>query len=425
MKRSLVFLFLFLVSFVSSFASEKDITKKGEANKFGIELKGYVKNSFFYDTRQTVAAREGYFLLWPSPVVEDAFGNDLNARSSFNFLSIESRLGATFTGLDALGAKISAFIEVDFFGHSNLTVNLLRLRHAFIKMNWGKTELLTGQYWNPMFVTECYPGTVSFNTGVPIQWLSRNPQIRITHKIGNLKLIAAALAQRDFTSTGPIGPSSVYLRNAAIPDMHAQVHYGFSNVLFGVGMAYKSIVPRHYSVVDQQTYQVNESVSGVSGLAFAKITTKPLTFKFQVKYGENNSDLLAISGYAVKSIVNNETQEQAYTALYNTSYWADMQTNGTKLQVGLFAGMTTNHGTKDTIDESLASNPTIYGFGYNIEMLCRVSPRVFYKVNKLQIGLETELTIADYGKDYDQNLRPARIHRVENCRIVTSICYSF
>ncbi len=39
---------------------------KTEENKFGVKFSGFVKNDFFYDTRQTVAAREGHFLLWPA-----------------------------------------------------------------------------------------------------------------------------------------------------------------------------------------------------------------------------------------------------------------------------------------------------------------------------------------------------------------------
>jgi hypothetical protein len=33
--------------------------------QFGVKISGFVKNDFFWDSRQTVAAREGHFLLWP------------------------------------------------------------------------------------------------------------------------------------------------------------------------------------------------------------------------------------------------------------------------------------------------------------------------------------------------------------------------
>lgn len=98
-------------------------------------------------------------------------------------------------------------------------------------------------------------------------------------------------------------------------------------------------MPRLSSTVDQEVYKVNESVSGLSALGFAKIITKPLTVKFQPRYGENNSDQLTISGYAVKEIINQKTQERNYTPLTNTSFWADVHTNGKKFQFGLFTGI--------------------------------------------------------------------------------------
>jgi len=36
-----------------------------EEKNFGIKFNGFVKGDYFYDTRQTVSAREGHFLLWP------------------------------------------------------------------------------------------------------------------------------------------------------------------------------------------------------------------------------------------------------------------------------------------------------------------------------------------------------------------------
>ena len=85
-----------------------------EESKFGVTFSGFVKNDFFWDTRQTVAAREGHFLLWPTPLNLDENGEDINKQTSFNFLAIQSRLTAKFTGPDALGAKTSGLIEGDF-----------------------------------------------------------------------------------------------------------------------------------------------------------------------------------------------------------------------------------------------------------------------------------------------------------------------
>ncbi|MFW5644912.1 MAG: hypothetical protein ACOCZL_03275, partial [Bacteroidota bacterium] len=171
MKIKIIVL-LFLISFGTSLHTFSQDDEK----KFGISLSGFVKNDFILDTRQTVSVREGHFLLYPEDERLDPDGEDINARANFNYLSIQSRVTGKLTGPDAFGAKTSGILEGAFFGATNSDINGFRLRHAFFKRNWASTELLLGQYWHLMFVTDCFPGTVSFNTGTPFQYFSRNPQ---------------------------------------------------------------------------------------------------------------------------------------------------------------------------------------------------------------------------------------------------------
>ncbi len=418
--------FLILIT-IGLIINVKTVAQENE-KKFGIKISGFVKSDFFFDSRQTIDAREGHFLLWPAAELLDENGIDLNAKSSFNFLSIQSRIKLSITGPDALGAKTSAVIEGDFFAQANTNINLFRLRHAFIKLNWENTELLAGQYWNPFFVTGCFPGTVSFNTGTPLQSFARNPQIRVTHGKGNLKFMLAALAQRDFRSMGPIGPSSSYLRNSVVPDMHFQLHYNIknetsnSNIFLGAGMSYKTIVPRLSAVVDGLTYKVNEKVKGLSVLAFTKLTFKPVTIKLQGRYGENISDLLSVSGYAEKNLEMTTTGQCAFTPLTNATFWGEIHSNGKKVQVGLFGGYLKNLGTKKEM--SSASNP-VFGFGTNISSLYRVSPRVILTFDKLKIAGELEYTSTAFGSDYDVNYIPEITNTVSNTRLLLSFIYSF
>ena len=81
---------------------------------------------------------------------------------------------------------------------------------------------------------------MSFNTGAPFQPFSRNPQIRFSYAIDEVKFIVAVIAQRDFQSNGPGGFSSIYLRNSVIPNLHAQVQYSSNGHLAGVGIDYKN-----------------------------------------------------------------------------------------------------------------------------------------------------------------------------------------
>ena len=111
---------------------------------FGIIFSGYVKTDLFLDSRQTVGLREGHFLLFPENEKLDADGNDINAKANYNILSIQTRVAGSITAPDALGAKTSGYIEAEFFGNSNPAINTFRLRHAWVKLNWKKTELMVG-----------------------------------------------------------------------------------------------------------------------------------------------------------------------------------------------------------------------------------------------------------------------------------------
>ncbi|MFZ5939756.1 MAG: hypothetical protein ACOYXB_04205 [Bacteroidota bacterium] len=425
---------VFLVICLALLFTVRSMAQETEKD-FGIKISGYVKNDFFFDTRQTVAAREGHFLLWPSAQNLDANGLDINAKPSFNFLAIQSRLSLAITGPDAFGAKTSGLIEGDFFAQLDANINLFRLRHALVKLKWTHTELLTGQYWNPLFVTGCFPGTVSFNTGAPLQSFARNPQIRLTQDIGRIQIIAAALAQRDYTSRGPsptdnatTAVSAEYLRNSLIPDLHFQVHYSAKNeengtaILVGTGVAYKSIVPRLYSTVGNDKFAVNERVGGITALAFTKLTLKPVTIKLEGRYGENIADVLSISGFAIKNVENPLTGLCSYTPLKNASFWGEVHSNGKKLQVGVFGGYMKNLGTKEAMS---SSTNTVYGLATNIESLIRVSPRIIFYSGKTQLACELEYTSAAYGSEYDVNYRPAATTRVANIRALLSVLYSF
>lgn len=422
MKRTVI-IFILVLSNLAIYAQEE--------SKFGIKFSGFVKNDFFFDSRQTIAAREGHFLLWPAPEYLDENGNDINAKANFNFLAIQSRLKVAISGPDAFGAKTSGVIEGDFFAQGNLNINLLRLRHAFVKLNWTNLEVLAGQYWNPLFVTDCFPGTVSFNTGTPLQSFARNPQIRLTYSMGSIKLTAAALSQRGYVTFGENGPSSSYLRNSATPDMHLQLQYGSKNdntgtgFILGGGLAYKSIVPRLENRIgiapNDVVYKVSETVYGLTAIGFSKLTTSLLTIKFEARYGENISDLLAISGFAVKEVTNITTGELSYTPLQSMTFWGEVHTNG-KIQFGIFGGFLKNLGTKEAMSDV---DNDVYGLATDISTLFRISPRVIINSGKTRIAFELEYTSAAYGDNFDLNYIPENTTEIANLRALIGVYYFF
>jgi hypothetical protein len=408
---------LLTVVLASAAAAQSDEKKPA----FGITLSGFVKTDIFYDSRQTVSIREGHYLLFPKAPLIGTDGDDVNDRASFNILSIQTRFAGKITGPDALGAKTSAYIEAEFFGTSDADLNGFRLRHGYLKLEWPRSELMVGQFWHPMFVTESFPDVVSFNTGAPFQPFNRSPQIRYTRKIGGFSLAAAALAQRDFTSNGPDGPSSSYLRNAGLPELNLKLQYVSKNdarkteTVAGIGADLMKLSPR---IVTEAGYETEESLTGLAAMAFFKHKQAGWTWKAEAVWGQNLHHLTMLGGYAVQSVVDAARLDWAYTPIGTLSCWTEVMTNGAPWQAGLFAGYSKNLGSRREIT---GAN---YARGSNIDELYRLSPRLVYNVGKMRFAGEAELTAASYGTpDIFGKVQDARF--VRNLRLLLAAYYFF
>ncbi len=382
----------------------------------GIKLSGFVKSDFFYDSRQTVSIREGHFLLYPAGVSLDAEDVDLNDQGSFNYLSIQTRLTGAFTAPDAFKAKVSGLVEADFFGNESaglVDANGFRLRHAYAKLSWTNTELLLGQYWHPFFVPGCYSEVISFNTGAPMQPFSRNPQVRLTQKLGSVRLIAAAASQRDFTSGGGSTP----LRNSSIPDLNAQVHFsrpsadGKSELFVGGGGEFKTLLPQISTTGEDGKFETNEQVSSLAGMAFLKYKTPSITFKVQGIYGQNLYDLTMLGGYAVSEVIDADRNTVKYTTVDAFSVWSEvMYQPSPRWQYAVWAGYTENLGSADSIlaysNRVGGTDVTVRGSAADntsdIKRVFRVSPRVVAIAGNLSFALETEYTDAAYAAKDDE-----------------------
>jgi len=385
------------------------------AQDFGISFSGFVKTDIIYDSRQTVSLREGHFLLYPANEKMDLNNADVNAASNFNILSIQTRLLGKITGPDAFDAKTSGQIEAEFFGTSDADINGFRLRHAFVKFDWEKTSLLVGQTWHPMFISEVFPGVVSFNTGAPFQPFSRNPQIRLSQTFDHIKMIITAASQRDFSSNGPDGFTSAYLRNSVLPNLNAQVQFSKGNNLIGVGLDFKKITPR---LVTTKNFITKNSISTLSFTGYFKFNADPFIIKSQAVYGPNLSDLMMIGGYAVKATNAADGQEE-YTGIKVLSTWAEV-IYGKEIEFGLFGGYSKNLGADENISGSY------YGRATNIDNLFRISPRVQWNSGKSRISTELEYTSAAYGKNNNSNKgKVIDTKSVSNLRLLFAVYYFF
>lgn len=372
-----------------------------------IDWSGYVKTDLFWDTRNTVSFRENHFELYPERKIYNENGEDINKNLQFNILSIQTRLIANINIPDAFGATASGIIESAFFGSAESNINTLRLRHAYLNLDWEKSSLLVGQFWHPLFVTQSYPGTVALTTGAPFQAFSRNPQIRFTVDVHSFQMILAALSQRDFS--GPGGATS--LQNSAIPNLHAQVQLQLGNHRLGTGLDYKriSINPQLYNSVD------SFSLFGFSNSKFGAIMNKAYMI-----LGNNMMDQTMIGGVAM----NQTTQKLEPTR--TLSIWNEItsgflrEERSVQVEVAAFLGYSKNLGIKGS-DVNYIEN---FFRGSDIDYLYRVAPRVQVQSGRARISFELDVTSAAYDEIKSDGIT-FESHSAVNTRFLTAFWLFF
>lgn len=398
-----------LVVLIPIFSKAQNTDEK----KFGIKFSGFIKSDYWWDSRKVAGAREDLFALYPQNSLLDREGVDINDEPTFNFSAITSRITGKISGPDAFGAKTSGVIEADFSGQSNPDINGFRLRIAMAKFNWEKSELLFGQFWHPMFTTECFPTVISLNTGAPFNPFIRSAQLRYTYNFGKVKLISALLSQRDYANSGPMGTSSIYQRNAVIPNAHIQMQYKSEHHVFGAGVDYKFIKPL---IETDSNYTTDEVLGTYAFLAYYKYQNSMLTFKAKALYGQNMTEQLMMGGYAVRTR-DSITAKETYTPTNNFSVWANV-VYGKTIQFGFFGGYTKALGT---CNENIG---VYYARGADIDYVYRLAPSISFISNKVQLSTELEYSVAAYGMaDKKGDIKNSK--EVGNIRLLFTMFYFF
>lgn len=395
------------------------------------EVYGFVRNYFTYDSRSCVQSNEGLFNMLPNDQKLNADGEDLNAIPSVRFLSITTRFGMNVTGPEIWGAKSSAKFESDFCGASSGTAFNLRIRQAYTKLAWEKSDLLVGQAWHPM-AGDLMPEVFSLATGAPFNPFNRSPQVRYNYSpITSLTFTAAALYQFQYGSVGLDGKTSnVYSRNALVPELFVGMTAKNKYLSGGFGVNASTIAPRVTALLDEEKpesiIRVNERLTSYSAMVFGSLKVDDLTVRAKAVYGQNTSHMQQPTGFGVVGI-RKSNHAYVYEPMQLGSAWITMM-YGKKLRYGFFAGWMKNFGTANHHYEltPVVRNNT------GMDQAYRFSPIVTYKVQNMQIGLEYEHTATAYGEykksTLDYKLTDGTIvntHWVANNRVCVMVKYDF
>lgn len=397
-------------------------------NIIKIKPYGYIKYEYYVDTRQILSYGETQELIAPAPIRLDKCGRDINAHPEFNMFACESSFGINITGPKCKCFKTLGVIESDFRGLRETDIGVFHLKYAWGKIESPNSSLLYGRYVHPLTLLECTPQTISFNTGEPFEPYSRVAQLRLSYKFNCLETtLTFASEQIETASNGPLGFQVKYMRDSKLPNINLQFKYYFNKKSFiGIDGDYKRLVPR---LVTNKNFKVNEYIDSFIFQSFLVIYVLPVSIRAKIVYAQNGTDLLLMSGYAVRTI-DPVTDYRTYTNITAVSGWLDTSYifGFNNIELGLFLGAGKNLGAGDKVFINRCDNKAIvYTLFKEFKFLdyqFRVSPRFVIARDPVRMGLELEYSQAAYGC-YDKYLRVHDACPVANLRLLFALYYVF
>ncbi len=430
MKKVVAISWMFFVLTSMVFAQEENNVT---AKQSSVQFYGFVRSEYYYDSYKGLNAAQDNFYLLPLYDGVDANGNDINQQGLHGFTAMATRFGFNITGPEILGAKSSANIETDFAGIVNEYAEVLRLRKAYVKLDWEKSSLLVGQTWHPLWNGSgaFFPQVGGLNTGSPYNPFNRSPQIDFDYHLSKTYTLSlTALYEQQYcskgfydTSTGTINNNQAK-RNAGIPELVAGLYYNNNGVSVGVAGQFNAIQPIDVTEGTEGSFQTEELNTSFVGMGYFGYKKGKLFILAKEMIGQNLANMLMIGGYGVKSY-DAGTGEMTYTNYTTNTAFVNMY-YGSKFQGGLFAGITTNLGTSDKLYNFDGAAKTA-GIMPTMKQVYRVAPFFAYNCKNLRFVAEYEIDSADYGTgdfDFSDGLYEETV-TATNHRVLLMVTYNF
>ncbi len=391
---------------------------------------GFIRNYMVYDSREAVAGTGDLFFYLPKDRNLNAAGDDLNQKSSFRFLAITSRVGVDVSGYQLGGTSIGAKIEADFYaGLSGVTgTATLRLRQAYLTLGWkdlplagnrrASVGLKIGQAWHPMAADLCPVFTLE--SGAPFGPFSRTPQLTMDAALGeHFILTASALWQMQYTSTGPDGASANYIKYSCTPEAYLGATLKFGGWMARAGVDLLSIKPRttgtggFYETAEgtaepvwkSTTVKVSDRLTTVSPFVYMQYVRGKLELKAKTIYAQAGEHFNIQGGYGItkKFEGDGEDGHWEYAPTRSSSTWFTVS-YGKKWIPMLMLGYYQNFGTaKDLYSatgDGMVSESDFYfakNSFKNLNRLYRICPAFICNFGKLSLGIDYELSGAQFG----------------------------
>jgi len=485
MKRLLYVLCALLLT-LSLPAQEASAAKQAKKEAVKSHLKqhfkpyGFVRNYFTYDSRESWSGTADLYnyqpkdISWNQTEAQAAASGvpreDLNAQSTFRFLSLTTRVGLNITGYKWRNTEFGGTIEADFYAglsaktgqsHSVGGVAQFRLRHAYMTMAWdslpmsnnfARVSLTVGQTWHPMAADLC--DVIALNSGAPFGPFNRSPQVKMDARLGSyFTLTVAGLWQMQYMSIGPAAKlgddpvlSGEYMAYGKTPEAYLGLSFHDKGWILRAGADVLSIKPRHIGSVlgaggTEVKVSVKDRITTASPFLYLQYKQGDFSFKAKTIFAESGEHMNMDGGYGVKAV--NPDGSWQYTPMRASASWLSLVYGGNvgsqedkhpqKLQGILFGGYVHNLGSKDPLcdvnaDGVIDKTELFYTRSFKMRQMWRLSPTLLYTVGKFQLGLEYEITSVRYGEG---SINPANglaennLHWVTNHRVQLMTKFNF
>ena len=436
---------------------------------------GFIRNYFTFDSRESMSGTgdlynyQPYDEAWNQAEGEQYMTGvarqDLNAVSTFRFLSLTTRVGVNIVGYKWRNTEFGAKIEADFYAglstkvyHPVTGVAQFRLRQAYVTLGWdslpmlngkdyARVDLTIGQTWHPMAADLC--DVISLASGAPFGPFNRSPQVKMDARLGKyVTLTGSLLWQMQYCSVGPSTTGAAvqaadFIMYSKTPEAYLGLSVHTNGFLLRAGADVLSIKPRQIGTVDvagnSVSVRVKDRITTASPFLYLQYKKGEFSIKAKTIFSEAGEHMNLNSGYGVKA--KNADGSWEYTPLRASSSWLSIVYGGKigaqedkhpqKLQGILFAGYIENLGTKEALyDGNHDGHPDdLYTpRANNMNRMWRLSPTLLYTIGKFQLGLEYEITSVQYGQAGTTNLygiAKTNLHWVTNHRVQLMTKYNF
>jgi len=183
-------------------------------SKLATTLYGYVEGNMFYDSTQSCQEFCGNAQIQKPGTYRGDHGRTI-------FSPRNSRFGVRIAAPETHGIRVSGLIETDFLGPTTTTEQgqwsnpVLRVRHAYVKLDTPIVDILIGQTWNLFGQQPNYFVASVQRPGIPGQLFARTSQLKLgktlrSHGVTTELAVAANRPPQEDSST-PEGVASVRL----------------------------------------------------------------------------------------------------------------------------------------------------------------------------------------------------------------------